>query len=118
MKTAIDTIMVGRERAYHHSFQQMCSHDLVDPVACTPASGREQCQVEDRVGLVPERFFTSRPRVETYEPLNAWLLDQCIAYARAHRHPWFASGRSGHTPRRSDRAWRLVNSLASSRTPR
>jgi hypothetical protein len=26
-------------------------------------------------------------RVKSYEELNAWLMDQCIAYARAHRHP-------------------------------
>jgi len=26
MKTAVDTIMVGRERAYNRRFQQMCSH--------------------------------------------------------------------------------------------
>ena len=34
-----------------------------------------------------ERFFTPRLRVKSYEELNAWLLDQCVAYARAHRHP-------------------------------
>jgi hypothetical protein len=87
MKTAVDTIMVGRERAYNRRFQQMCSHYLVDPVACTPASGWEKGQVENQVGLVRERFFTPRLRFKNYEELNAWLLDQCIAYARAHRHP-------------------------------
>src|SRR4051794_21451069 len=30
---------------------------------------------------------TPRLRVKSYEELNAWLLDQCVAYARAHRHP-------------------------------
>jgi hypothetical protein len=44
-------------------------------------------QVENQVGLVRERFFTPRLRVKSYEELNAWLLDQCVAYARAHRHP-------------------------------
>ncbi len=87
MKTAVDTIFVGRERAYNRRFQQMCSHYLVDPVACTPASGWEKGQVENQVGLVRERFFTPRLRVGSYDEMNAWLLDQCIAYARAHRHP-------------------------------
>jgi hypothetical protein len=32
----------------------MCSHYLVDPVACTPASGWEKGQVENQVGLVRE----------------------------------------------------------------
>jgi hypothetical protein len=36
---------------------------------------------------VRERFFTPRLRVKSYNELNAWLLEQCIAYARAHRHP-------------------------------
>jgi hypothetical protein len=26
-------------------------------------------------------------RVKNYDELNAWLLDQCVAYAKAHRHP-------------------------------
>ena len=87
MKTAVETIFVGKERAYNRRFLQMCSHYLVEPVACTPASGWEKGQVENQVGLVRERFFTPRLRVKSYEELNAWLLDQCIAYAKAHRHP-------------------------------
>jgi len=89
MKTAVETIFVGRERAYNRRFLQMCSHYLVDPVACTPASGWEKGQVENQVGLVRERFFTPRLRVKSYDELNAWLMDQAIAYARIHRHPEF-----------------------------
>ena len=83
----MDSIFVGRERAYNRRFLQMCSHYLVDPVACTPAAEWEKGQVENPVGLVRERFFSPRVRVKSYEELNAWLLDQCVAYARAHRHP-------------------------------
>jgi transposase len=53
------------------------------PVACTPVSGWEKGQVENQVGLVRERFFTPRLRFK----MNAWLTDQCIAFAKAHRHP-------------------------------
>jgi transposase len=87
MKTAVETIFVGKERAYNRRFVQMCGHYLVEPVACTPASGWEKGQVENQVGLVRERFFTPRLRVKSYDELNAWLMDQCIAYAKAHRHP-------------------------------
>ena len=87
MKTAVDAIFVGRERVYNRRFLQMCSHYLVDPVACTPASGWEKGQVENQVGLVRERFFTPRLRVKSYEEMNAWLLDQCVMHAKAHRHP-------------------------------
>ncbi len=89
MRTAVETILVGRERAYNRRFLQMCSHYLVDPVACTPASGWEKGQVENQVGLVRERFFTPRVRVRSYEELNALLLDQVIAYAKGHPHPEF-----------------------------
>jgi hypothetical protein len=36
---------------------------------------------------VRERFFTPRLRFKSLDELNAWLLDKCIAYAKAHRHP-------------------------------
>jgi transposase len=86
MKTAVETVFVGKERQYNRRFLQMCSHYLVQPVACTPASGWEKGQVENQVGLVRERFFTPRLRFKTYEELNAWLLDKCVAYAKTHRH--------------------------------
>nr|WP_018261410.1 IS21 family transposase [Methylobacterium sp. WSM2598] len=87
MKTAVETIFVGRERAYNRRFLQMCSHYLVEPVACTPSSGWEKGQVENQVGLVRERLFTPRVRVRSYEELNALLLDGVVAYAKAHPHP-------------------------------
>jgi len=87
MKTAVETIFVGKKRLYNRRFLQMCSHYLVEPVACTPASGWEKGQVENQVGLVRERFFTPRLRFKNLDELNAWLLDQCIAYAKAHHHP-------------------------------
>ena len=90
MKTAVETIFVGKQRLYNRRFLQMCSHYLVDPVACTPASGWEKGQVENQVGLVRERFFTPRLRFKNLDELNAWLLDRCIAYAKAHKHPEFA----------------------------
>jgi len=49
--------------------------------------GWEKGQVENQVGLVRERFFTPRFWSKTYDELNTWLLDKCIAYAGAHRHP-------------------------------
>lgn len=87
MKTAVETIFIGKDRQYNRRFLQMCSHHLVEPVACTPASGWEKGQVENQVGLVRERFFTPRLRFKTFDELNAWLLDKCIAYAKAHAHP-------------------------------
>jgi transposase len=90
MKTAVETVFVGKDRLYNRRFQQMCSHYLVEPVACTPASGWQKGQVENQVGLVRERFFTPRLRFKNYAELNAWLTDKCIGYAKAHRHPELA----------------------------
>ncbi len=87
MKTAVEAIFVGKDRLYNRRFLQMCSHYLIEPVACTPASGWEKGQVENQVGLSASassrRAFASR----TYDELNDWLTDKCIAYAKAHRHP-------------------------------
>jgi len=87
MKTAVETIFVGKDRQYNRRFLQMCSHHLVEPVACPPASGWEKGQVENQVGLVRERFFTPRLRFKSYDEPNAWLMDKCIAWAKAHGHP-------------------------------
>jgi len=87
MKTAVEAVFTGKERQYNRRFLQMCSHYLVQPVACTPASGWEKGQVENQVGLIRERFFTPRLRVKSLDELNAWLLDKCVAYAKVHCHP-------------------------------
>src|SRR5438552_10472364 len=76
MKTAVETVFVGKDRLYNRRFLQMCSHYLIEPVACTPASGWEKGQVENQVGLVRERFFTPRLRFKNLDELNAWLLDR------------------------------------------
>ena len=90
MKTAVETIFVGKKRLYNRRFLQMCSHYLVEPVACTPASGWEKGQVENQVGNIRERLFAPRLRMASYEELNAWLLDQSILYAKANKHPELA----------------------------
>ena len=87
MKTAVDAVFVGKDRQYNRRFLQMCSHHLVEPVACTPAAGWEKGQVENQVGLVRERFFTPRLKVKSYSELNAWLVDKCVVWAKAHAHP-------------------------------
>src|SRR5256886_675181 len=93
---------MGKARKSTVRFSRMCSHYLVEPTACTPASGWEKGQVENQVGVVRERFFTPRlgvasgacPRAarsaDPGKELNAWLLDRCVAYAKAHKHPELA----------------------------
>jgi transposase len=90
MKTAVQAILIGKDRAFNRRFLQMCDHYLIEPVACTPGAGWEKGQVENQVGLARERFFTPRLRFGSYEELNGWLLDRCVSYAKAHRHPELA----------------------------
>ncbi len=87
MKTAVDTVFVGKERTYNRRFLQMCAHYLVEPVACSPGAGWEKGQVENQVGVARQRLFTPRLRFKSYEELNAWLLDRCVAGAKAQPHP-------------------------------
>src|SRR5664279_3482004 len=89
MKTAVEAIFVGKARQYNRRFLQMCSHHLIEPVACTPASGWEKGQVENQVGNLRDQFFRPKPRVKSLAELNAWLEDQCIAYAQRNKHPEF-----------------------------
>ncbi len=86
MKTAVDAIFAGKDRRFNRRFEQMCSHYLVEPVACTPASGWEKGQVENQVGNVREWFFTPRARFATLAEMNDWLAEQCLKRA-AEAHP-------------------------------
>ena len=89
MPTAVDRVLLGKERVFNRRFGVMCSHYLVEPVACTPAAGWEKGQVESQVHFARENLFKPRLRFRTLEELNAWLEDQCQRWARDHRHPEF-----------------------------
>ena len=89
MKPAVEPLFVGKARQYNRRFLQMCSHHLIEPVACTPASGWEKGQVENQVGNLRDQMFLPKPRVKSLSELNAWLEDQCIAYAQRTKHPEF-----------------------------
>ena len=80
MKTAVETVFLGKDRQFNRRFLQMCGHYLIEPTACTPSSGWEKGQVENQVGSIRERLFVPRLRMASYDELNAWLLDQCILY--------------------------------------
>ena len=78
---------MGKKRDYNRRFQEMCTHHLVEPVACTPGAGWEKGQVERQVGDVRGRLFVPSPRGRSYAEINEWLMDRCIEDARKHPHP-------------------------------
>ena len=87
MKTAVSTVFVGKKRDYNRRFQEMCTHHLVEPVACTPGAGWEKGQVERQVGDVRGRLFVPSPRGRSYAGIDEWLMDRCVEDARKHPHP-------------------------------
>jgi len=89
MTTAVTKVLQGKERVFNRGFLQLCSHYLVEPVACTPGAGWEKGQVERQVKNIREWLFTPRPRFDSLEELNDWLAGQCIALAARRKHPTY-----------------------------
>ncbi len=89
MKTAVTRILRGKERDFNRRFEQLCSHYLFEPVACTPAAGWEKGQVENQVRTVRRRFFTPKRNARNLQALNEDLMAECLAWARSRPHPEF-----------------------------
>jgi len=87
MKTAIDTVFVGKERTFNRRFLQMQNHYLIEPTACTPAAGWEKGQVENQVGNMREWLFVPRLKFVDLETLNVHLEQACLGLARTRKHP-------------------------------
>ena len=87
MKTAVDAIFMGKQRRFNSRFEELCSHHLIEPTACTPASGWEKGQVENQVGYARDNIFKPRLRFSSLEELNGWLEAECERRAREDRHP-------------------------------
>ena len=87
MSTAVDAVFSGKERAFNRRFLQLCSHYLVEPVACTPAAGWEKGQVENQVGFARDNLFKPRPHAASLEEFNAWLETECRRWATRQHHP-------------------------------
>jgi transposase len=86
MKTAVETVFVGKERVFNRRFLLMADHYMFEPTACTPAAGWEKGQVENQVQTSRERFFKPRLRFSTLEELNGWLEAECRRWASRHPH--------------------------------
>jgi transposase len=87
MKTAIKTVLWGKEREFNERFLQMCSHHLFEPIACTPAAGWEKGQVENQVNTGRCNFFTPLLKMESLEEVNTYLEASCKKWAESTLHP-------------------------------
>ena len=86
MKTAVDTVFVGKERAYNRRFLQMCSHYLVDPpsIGLEPMAPRwAALHPGRRVGLrqwappVQARWRRARSRTRWAPPASGCSCHGC-----------------------------------------
>jgi transposase len=89
LKTVVSKILLGKERTFNRRFQQLASHYLLEPVACTPAAGWEKGQVENQVQFLRQRLFVPRLKCADLTQLNQWLQDRCRTLAAGHPHPEF-----------------------------
>lgn len=78
LKVAVREILEGRHRIEQESFLHFRGHYLFDSHFCTPGAGHEKGQVEHRVGYGRRNFMVPLPEVESFEQLNAHLLQCCL----------------------------------------
>jgi transposase len=89
LKTVVSKVLMGKERVFNRRFQNLASHYLFEPVACTPAAGWEKGQIERQVGVVRQRLFAKRRKFADLEELNQWLREECRSLAASQKHPEF-----------------------------
>jgi len=85
-KTMVTYMSRSKDRVFHPRFLALMNHYVMEPVACTPASGWEKGQVENQVQFLRGRLFTPKLAFEDLESLNAWLYLQCDALG-SRPHP-------------------------------
>jgi transposase len=79
LKTAVKEILEGRHRVEQEAFFHFRGVYLFDSHFCTPGAGNEKGQVEHSVGFGRRRFLVPLPEVSSYEELNDYLLQKCLA---------------------------------------
>jgi transposase len=92
LKTVVSKILMGKDRNFNRRFQNLSSHYLFEPIACTPAAGWEKGQVESQVKFIRNRLFVPRLKFADLDELNVWLSDRCRTLAAGHKHPEFKDG--------------------------
>jgi transposase len=92
LKTVVTKVLMGKDRTFNRRFQNLASHYLFEPVACTPAAGWEKGQVESQVKFMRQRLFVPRLKFADIDELNQWLQDRCRTIAAGHKHPEFKDG--------------------------
>lgn len=84
-KTMVTYVSRSKDRIFHPRFLALMNHYVIEPVACTPASGWEKGRVERQVQTVRQQFFVPMLRFDDMAALNVWLEGRCrCGGKRAH----------------------------------
>jgi hypothetical protein len=78
LKAAVKEILEGRHRVEQEAFFHFRGTYLFDSHFCTPGAGHEKGQVEHSVGFNRRNFMVPPPEVDSFEELNAYLLQKCL----------------------------------------
>ena len=76
-KTMVTYVSRSKDRVFHPRFLALMNHYVMEPVACTPASGWEKGQVENQVQFLRGRLFVPMPAFDDLDALNNWLRLRC-----------------------------------------
>ena len=89
MKTTVDKVKKGKDRAANARFAVMCAHYLFDADFCNVASGWEKGVVEKNVQDSRRRIWIDAQarKWHSFEELNAWLGERCRGLWSEIRHP-------------------------------
>jgi len=84
-KTMVTFVSRSKDRIFHPRFLALMNHYVIEPVACTPASGWEKGQVENQVQFLRGELFTPKLAFDDLAVLNEWLRLRCEELAE-RRH--------------------------------
>lgn len=77
LKGAVYRVLEGRNRQEQRSFIAFRSHYLFESFFCTPGQAHQKGGVEHAVGYARRNFLVPLPEVDSFEALNAHLLQSC-----------------------------------------
>jgi transposase len=79
LAAAVKILVEGRVREEQRAFVAFRSHYLFMSHFCTPGQGHEKGGVEHEVGFARRNFMVPIPQATSFEALNTYLLEQCLA---------------------------------------
>ena len=78
MKTAVDKVLVGKDRQVNLRFMAMASHYVFDPDFCNRAAGWEKGQVEKNVQDGRNQLWQTMPAFADLASFNIWLEENSV----------------------------------------